>query len=296
MWFTVVQIWVIGAFCPYCTATHVIGLLLAALIIWQAPKQFAHSADVAPKNPARTLDASARRAIVCLPAIGLIMAGILAACQVALTPPAVYLGGQSRDNPPAVDPHAVPLVGSPDALYVVNLLFDYKCPHCQRMHFLLDEAIRRYGGQLAFALCPAPLSSQCNPYIQRDLDQFKDSCELAKIGLAVWLAKREAFAAFDRWMFSLDSGDLWHPRSLEAARAKAVELVGQTKLDAALAGPWIQQYLQTSIRTYGNTIDPDHGGNALPKLVFGSRWVTPETHDADDLITILHDSLALPEP
>ncbi len=156
---------------------------------------------------------------------------------------------------------------------------------------MLDEAVRRYGGKLAFVLCPAPLNPGCNPYIPRDVDEFKDSCELAKIGLAVWVAKREAFPAFDRWMFSFESGDLWHPRSLDAAKAKAVELVGQAKFDAALTDPWIAQYLQTSIRIYGEI-----GGTAVPKLVFGSRWVIPEPDDADDLILILHDRLGLPKP
>jgi protein-disulfide isomerase len=92
----------------------------------------------------------------------------------------------------------VPLVGSPDALYVVTLLFDYKCPHCQPLHFMLDEAIRRYGGKLAFALCPTPLDRRCNPYILRDVEAYKDSGELVKVGLAVWVAQREAFPAFDR--------------------------------------------------------------------------------------------------
>ena len=286
VWFTIVQKWIIGAFCPYCMATHVTGLLLAALVIWQAPRQFDD-------------DSTPRRLIGCLPAVGLplvglALAGILAACQVGITGPAVYRGGESQDNLPALDPHAVPLVGSPDALYVVTLLFDYKCPHCQQMHFMLDEAIRRYGGKLAFALCPAPLNSQCNPYVPPDADEYKDSCELARIGLAVWVAKGEALPVFDRWMFSLESGDHWHPRSLDAARAKAVELVGQAKFDAARADPWIDRYLQTSIRIYGDTIQ--NGNVAIPKLVFGSRWVIPEPVDADDLIRILQASLAVPMP
>jgi hypothetical protein len=125
------------------------------------------------------------------------------------------------------------------------------------------------------------------------VDEFKDSCELAKVGLAVWVARREAFPAFNRWMFSFESGDRWQPRSLEAARAKAVELVGQSKFDAAWAGPWVARYLQTSIRIYGDTVQ---GGNAVPKLVFGGRWVIPEPNDADGLISILHDSLAVPRP
>ena len=158
---------------------------------------------------------------------------------------------------------------------------------------MLDEVIRRYQGKLAFALCPAPLNTECNPYIPQDVDEFAGSCELAKIALAVWVARRDAFPVFDQWMFSYESGDRWQPRSLDAARAKAVELVGQAKFDAAATDPWVNHYLQTSIRIYGDTI---RGGNSVPKLVFGSRWVTPDPNDADDLVFILHDSLAVPTP
>jgi protein-disulfide isomerase len=294
VWFIIVQKWMIGAFCPYCMTTHITGLLLAALVIWRAPRQFeGDSSDVALTNPAP------RRVIRHLPAVGLAvvglgLAGIMAASQVAFTPKAVYRGGESQNNLPALDPHAAPLIGSPDAPYVVNLLFDYKCPHCQQLHFMLDEAVRLCGGALAFALCPTPLNTNCNPYIPRNVEEFKDSCELAKVGLAVWVARREAFPAFDRWMFSFEAGDRWRPRSLDDARAKAVELVGQAKFDAAQADPWIARYMQTSIRIYGGTIQ--NGNNAVPKLVFGSRWVIPEPYDADGLVLILHDSLAVPSP
>jgi protein-disulfide isomerase len=320
VWFTIVQKWVIGAFCPYCLATHVTGLLLAALVIWLAPSQLDEdSSSAARANPvvadcgsglsaapdtqaARVSAAPAgyvsapRRVIGRWPAVGLALAGlalagVLAACQVGFTPPAVYRAGESSLNLPGLDPQAMPLLGSPGARYVVTLLFDYKCPHCQQIHFVLEEAIRRYRGELAFALCPAPLSRQCNPYIPRDVDEFKDSCELAKVGLAVWVARREAFPAFDRWMFSFESGDGWQPRSLEAARAKATELVGPAKFAAARADPWIGRYMENSIRVYGET-----GSTAIPKLVFGSRWVIPQVYNADDLVSILHDSLALPRP
>lgn len=299
VWFIILQKWVVGAFCPYCMATHITGLLLAALVIWWAPRQFDDgSTDAVPKKSAPA-SVSGRRMISPLTAIGLAMvgltmAGILAVCQIRFTPPAAYRGGDSQNYLPAIDSHAVPVIGSPDAPYVVMLLFDYNCPHCQQVHLMLNEVIRRYGGKLAFVLCPAPLNTHCNPYIPQDVDEFKDSCDLAKISLAVWVADRKAFPVFDGWMFSFESGDSWQPRSLEAARAEAIELVGQSKFDAALTDPWINQYLQTSIRIYGNTIQ--NGNNAVPKLVFGSHWVIPELYDADDLLSILHDNLTVPRP
>ena len=304
VWFIIIQKWIVGSFCPYCMATHITGLLLATLIIWQAPRQLEDSStEVAPTQSA-PVTAVPLRVIGHLPTagfvtVGLILAGIMVVCQVAITPPPKYRAGETKQNPPVIDTHNAPLIGSPDAPYVVNLLFDYKCPHCQQLHFMLNEVVRRYNGKLAFVLCPTPLNTQCNPYIPQDVDEFKGSCELAKIGLTVWAAKREVFPAFDLWMFSLESGDRWQPRSFDAARAKAVELVGQAKFDAAQADPWIANYLQTSIRIYGDTVQSASNpqrANAVPKMVLGSRWVIPEPNDADELISILQNSLGVPKP
>ncbi|MBN1972778.1 MAG: thioredoxin domain-containing protein [Sedimentisphaerales bacterium] len=287
VWFTIVQKWFIGAFCPYCMTAHITGILLAVLVIWKAPGQIEDDSTIS------------RRIIGFFPALGLSLAGIafsgiMAISQVVFIPPPAYHSGQSQENLPAIDPNAIPLVGSPDAQYVVTLLFDYKCPHCQQLHFMLNEAVRRYNGKLAFALCPAPLDKKCNPYVFSEAEQYKDSCELVKIGMAVWVANREVFPAFENWMFSFESGDRWRPRSLDDTRAKAVEMVGQTNFDAAWANPWIDQYIAACVKIYGQTIQNGKGG--IPKLVFGSRWVIPELYSADDLIMILQNSLAVPMP
>jgi uncharacterized membrane protein len=281
IWFTILQKWIIGDFCPYCMTSHITGLLLTILIIWR-------SVTDSSRYVLRPLTAIIRVMI------GLVLAGIMAAFQVGFTPTATYTDGDSQDNIPAIDYHIVPMAGSPDAPYVVTLLFDYQCSHCQKIHFMLNEAIHRYDGKLAFALCPAPLNTQCNPYIPRDVDEFKNSCELAKVGLTVWVAKREVFPDFENWMFTFESGDTWRPRSLENARAKAVELIGQAKFDAAWTDPLIGKYLQTSIRIYGQTLQNGKGG--IPKMIFGSRWIIPEPKNADDLCLILQKSLAVPSP
>jgi uncharacterized membrane protein len=287
-WFIALQAWVIGAFCPYCLATHAVSLILATLVVWQAHSR--NGSEGAPVGGPAGLPSSIFRPVL----LGLALAGFMAASQVIFPPAPAFRAGQSQGTLAAVDPHVVPLIGSPDAACVVNLLFDYECPHCQQVHLMLDEVVRRYQGKVAFALCPTPLNTKCNPFIPRDVPEFADSCELARIGLAVWVADHRAFSIFDRWMYSFESGDRWRPRSLAAAKTKAAELVGKAKFDAALGDPWVERYLQASLKIYGNTI---HDGNtAVPKLVFGSRWVIPQPDSVDDLVSILHNSLAVPIP
>ena len=303
IWFIIIQKWFIGNFCFYCMTTHITGLLLAALVAWRAMKDFHNNSNgillTNSEAPQDVSTVTSRRnfrplAVTGRFLIGLILAGILAACQIGFTPPAIYRVGESNDNLPVIDYHNVPMIGSPDAPYIVTLLFDYECPHCQKLHFLLDEAVRRYKGKLAFELCPTPLNTKCNPYIPQDVEEFKNSCELAKIGLTVWVAKHNAFPAFDNWMFTFEAGDSWRPRSLESAKAKAVELVGKAKFQAAWVDPWIEQYMQTCIKIFGQTLQNGNGG--VPKLIFGSRWVIPEPYNADDLVRILQKSLDVPNP
>lgn len=298
LWFTIVQKWIIGEFCIYCMTTHVTGFSLAVLVILRVFKEKYTPEDGLSKR--KTSSSGADKSIfkplhvAGLVVAGLLLSGTLAAFQVKVTPASVYSDGESQADLPSVDYETAPIVGSPKAPYVVNLLFDYQCPHCQKIHFMLDETVRRYNGTIAFVLCPTPLNTQCNPFVSGDTDAFKNSCELAQIGLAVWTAGREAFPEFEKWMFTFESGDRWQPRSLEAARAKAIELVGKENFEKAFSDPWISQYMKTCIRIYGQTIMNGQGG--VPKLVFGSRWVIPEPASLDDFISILQNSLGVPKP
>ena len=303
VWFIILQKWVINDFCLYCMSTHITGIILTALIVWRAVPEFnKHLKNFSSNKPDMFNNISTAvqsRINKILPVtgrflIGLALAGILAVSQVAFIPKAVYSKGTSPVKTEAIDYHDSPIIGSPDAPYIVTLLFDYECPHCQQLHLMLNEAVRRFNGKLAFALCPTPLNSQCNPYIPTNANEFKNSCELTKISLAIWVANHNAFSAFDNWMYTFDSGDRWHPRNIEAARAKAEELVGKANLNAALTDPWIGQYMQTCIRIYGETLQNGNGG--VPKLIFGSHWVIPEPNNVNDLIMILQRSLGLPKP
>jgi len=302
IWFIIVQKKFIGEFCPYCMTEHIIGLLLSVLIIWQARKRIQkQSGDNRSKDHTKVQNISMGTTlrvfylrITGLILIGLLTSGILAASQMIFTPKATYQSGRSQNNLTDFDYKNAPIIGSPDAPYIVKLLFDYQCPHCQKLHFMLSEAVRRYEGKLAFVLCPTPLNTQCNPFISRDADAFKNSCELARIGLKIWIAKPEAYSEFENWMFTFGSGDKWKPRSLNAVRSKAIELIGEKKFNDTVDSSWIENYMQSCIQIFGQTMQNGKGG--IPRLVYGSQWVIPEPNNEDDLIAILQKSLNVPEP
>jgi uncharacterized membrane protein len=300
IWFFIVQKWFIGSFCPYCITLHIIGVVLTALIIRRAVIN-SHSSNRQAKNAAKLQSMSSVTKSNILPLringlilIGLLTSGILAAGQMAITPKATYSSGTSQNNLTDIDYNTAPIIGAPDAPYVVKVLFDYQCPHCQKLHFMLNEAVRRYAGKLSFVLCPTPLNTQCNPYIPKDVDAFKNSCELARIGLKVWAARREVFPEFESWMFTFESGDKWSPRSLEAASEKAVELIGKEKFDNSRISDWVEQYMQACIQIFGQTLQGEKSG--IPKLVHGSQWVTPQPDSEEELLKILQKSLGLPKP
>ena len=284
IWFIIVQ-WHIGSFCRYCMATHIMGLLLSAQVFWRAFSEFKHDPPGINFQRFKTIGFAA---------IGLVLAGGLAVCQVKFTSPANFSSGNAENNLSPINYQTAPMIGDPNALYKVTMLFDYKCFHCKKVHIMLKEVVKQYDGKLAFVLCPTPLSAQCNPYIPQEVEAFKNSCDLAKIGLAVWKASHEAFYVFDSWMFADETDTTWQPRDLATAKAKAVELIGQSTFNTTESDPWIQEYIQNCIQIYGQTIRNRKGG--VPKLIFGTRWVIPEPKDVNDLIMILQKTLAVPKP
>ncbi len=282
IWFIILQKWVIGEFCPYCMATHLTGILIAIVVCWRAAIDF--------RNPA---DGQRPGLIWRLMIGGIVLSGPVMLSQVMFRPTEIASGGElsSVDRPVSYD--NAPMIGTPTATYVVSVLFDYQCPHCQQLHGMLDEAVQRYRGKLAFVLCPTPLSMLCNPYIPEEVDAFKNSCELARTGMAVWFARREAFREFDHWMFSAPDNQKWQPRSLSDAREKAIGLVGKAEFDKNWSSPKTDQYLQASIGRYGQTAQSGSGG--VPKLIFGSHWVIPRVGNTTELLDVLHTSLGIPD-
>lgn len=279
VWFISLQKWVVHAFCPYCMSAHIIGIVLSGVIIWQGVKALRHN--------------KSKMGLWCL-LLGFLLAGCLAVTQYLTTPKNMYEQGATNESLPAIDLAQTPVLGSKDAQYVVNVLFDYQCTHCRHLHLLLEELVAQQPQRWAFALCASPLSPSCNPYIPSNTnDSFAGSCDLAKYALALWKTDIISYNEFEKWWFQTDQGQMstWRPASIEEARAKAVELIGEQALSAALQEGWIETRLLSFTQLFGRTTNKEK--SAIPRLVYGNQWVMPDVSDVAGLVEVMQSAFEL---
>ncbi len=182
----------------------------------------------------------------------------------------------------------VPMLGSPDSPHIIVYLFDYTCSHCRAVHPLLVQACQQLTNQLGVVCLPLSLSPRCNPFIPRRMSHDNaDSCEYARLGLAVWRAKPKAQRQFDDWMFATVE-----PPPLEQAQEYAAQLVGADKLKSALADPWVQQQLLTDCRLHRtNWLAVD--SPLMPQIIMGDAVSSGPLNSVGHLMILLNRYLGM---
>ena len=172
-----------------------------------------------------------------------------------------------------------PIAGSPDAKHVFVEMFDYTCPHCRSTYSAIEGAKQKLGDDLAVLVLPVPLNSQCNKTITRNDPAHAESCDLAKLAIAVWKVDAEKFETFHDWMFEGEVAPTY-----EVARSKASELVGAAELDEVLAKSICSQFIDSHVKLYKRA-----GGGEIPKLLFPGTSVVGEFTSVDQLLKIIDE-------
>lgn len=238
LWFIYLQVAEVDSMCPYCMACHLIGFVLAILLIILA----AQETSVNPK-PSVALGLVAGIALVI---IQLTVSSEIgnSATQRAPNPFADQDGDIWIDDARYVSMFGgelqfvlqdVPYIGDPNAKQVVAVVFDYACPHCKTLHEMLDEAIQDAPSRFVLVPIPLTIDESHNPYLGSDNARFDDSMERAILSLAVGAVDQEKWKQFDRWLFNADSSGSF-PSDRVAARVKAERLIGNVALNEQLAG------------------------------------------------------------
>ena len=268
IWFCFLQLFVLHAFCKYCTLLHLLGILLAGWIMFAG----------------RPFDRLRNRSWF---AVGLLAAALFAFVQSRTLPAAAYDTGRTEVALPAFTDREIPVLGPSDAPDELTLLFDFQCNHCRRLHQILPDLLEKAGGQYRIRLCPVPLSSACNPYIPASgIDRFAGSCQLTRFALAVWYARPDVYEAY--WDYLLGGGDERASIAPADAEARARALLGDG-FQEAIQDPRIDAYLRKAEELFGRTSNAEKSG--VPRLIHGQRWLVPETDQADELLELIRLSL-----
>lgn len=309
IWFVALQGSVLGQFCRWCLLTHGFASAGALVLLWNAPLQkmnvrHAKGKGTIPSLPTFTLP---KGLLLGLGLVAFLAAGQMASrgagAVVDSTPGATSTsaegGSGSTDRVLTLhngqfplEVNELPVMGNRSASHLLVSLFDYTCPHCRIMHGHLKEAMGAFPGQLGAVSLPVPLSADCNELMRRrgvsTPAKHAQSCDYARLGLAVWRANPDAFDAFDDWMFASSSTP-----SLERARGKAAELIGgRDKLEAALAEDWIEQRLKEDVAIYEANFK-ETGKSAMPQLMVGDQITSGNFKSSAELVELLQKEWGL---
>jgi len=317
-WFVSLQVFVIQSFCKYCLTAHLCGFAAAMILLsnvpyasepgtpmWTAgsgkrgvPRQAMWSlmllglACVAGLVGGQLLGVQKERNVVKDLSAGspgtnqILRAAGLPAEIVPASPDARLVAPRTLSlysNQFIIKLDDVPVLGSRDASHILVCLVDYTCIHCRLLHPTLLKFSQQYSNDFGLVCLPISLCAQCNPFIPREFSHADtNSCEYARLGLAVWRAKPEVHRQFDDWLF-----DGVKPPSLQKTREYAAQLVGADKLNAALADPWVARQILTDCKLHrANWLAVD--SSEMPQIVIGRAVSSGPINSIEHLKIILN--------
>ena len=174
-----------------------------------------------------------------------------------------------------------PIAGSTESKFIFVEMFDYSCPHCRHTHVAIKEASKTLNNDVAVIALPVPLNAACNPAIQVTDPKFNESCDIAKLAVAVWRVDPAVFTEFHHWMMSTEAAP-----TLTEARAKAESLTDAEKLNAELATEIPQKYIAQTSELYRRV-----GSGNVPKLIFPATSIVGEFTSGDGLVQVIKQQI-----
>jgi len=293
LWFIFLQDAVIQSWCRFCLATHASAFFSACWLL--APLLGSRRSPAGGETVPPTGGALKVGLVFGLVGTTVLIGGqfvVLERAGYVLVP--LSLGGRAPKGQLTLDsgrfgldPDALPGMGPASAQGFVVGLFDYTCTHCRRLHPLLKEAQAHFAGRLTFIMLPVPLETGCNPMIPLTDPANRGACEYARLALAVWRGRPDAFRGFDDWLF--DSAGL---PTLPEARMKAETLLGKTALEKVLSDPWVGRQIDEDVRLYIATSQATNSLR-LPQLIFADAAVSGSVDDAAELERVIGERAPL---
>lgn len=185
-----------------------------------------------------------------------------------------------------LDVYEHPLLGDPEAKYVVVEFFDYTCPHCRKMHKIVAEARPRYGDQLAIVMLPMPNDIRCNRYVKQGGQDHRGACKLANLAVATSDLDPATFEKLHDWMMKPE-----HAPSYGSSLSRASKTIDQGELLERLADKNVSDRVQGYIELFA-TLDRTYDAS-LPLQILGGEVVAGAPASAQELCDLWEQKLGI---
>lgn len=170
-----------------------------------------------------------------------------------------------------------PLSGSVDAKHVFVEMLDYNCPNCRKTHKAVSGAKQILNNDVSVMVLPIPLNTACNSAVTKDNEKFVESCDIAKLAIAVWRVDQVKFREFHEAMFAGEQA-----MTYAQAKETANSMVDEAKLDAELASGVPGKFIASMVQLYEKS-----GKGAVPKLMFPGTSIVGEFTSAESLADVI---------
>lgn len=302
VWFIGVQLFAIKSICPFCMSAHLLGSVAVVILAGgRASWRLRRTKPAANGKSTLRIATLLPTLVGTLGVAGLIAGQLFSAPKTYLIKTVARTAGEVGERVPGgklslyggrfqLEIGALPVIGSSEAPFLAINFFTYTCPHCRALHGRLKEIQRRVGNQLGILCLPVPLERRCNPLVEMTRREHVDSCELARLALALARLDQRHWAQFDDWLFTGEK-----PPPLAEARNYAFQLAGREKLEPALAQTAITEQIRTAVAAYAEN-SARLGASDLPQLILGSTILAGEVNDPDDLLRLFRRRLGVGIP
>lgn len=198
-----------------------------------------------------------------------------------------FLGGKLT-----LDVYKHPLIGSPEAPHIVIEMVSYDCPHCRKMHPMVEDALARYGDQVAVLVMPVPLDKDCNKLITDPTISHPGACGTARMVIGLAKLAPGDFAKFHDFLMAGKE----KPPEMGKIIPKAYGFVNADRLRELTRGPEVNKQLAGYVDLYGQLSQQSHGGAktfGLPVQILGDYVVSGEVEKPEDVFKAWEEHLGV---
>jgi len=160
IWFTLVQIFILHAYCPWCCSAHLLASIAAVLLLSSRKKN--QVTEASTNTSFRLFRAETIIPLLIVAAFAFFQASTRSPENVINTTISSDYGITTDGKRVSVyggqlsfDPSTLPVIGSPNAEKMIIVLTDFTCPHCRSLHNTLEELVQNRGGDVGIVLLPA---------------------------------------------------------------------------------------------------------------------------------------------